>query len=415
MYARNLTARVIEALADRPVVVINGARQTGKTVLARDIVAAQRRASFLTLDDGATLALAAADPAGFIAAQDGPVLIDEVQRVPDLLLAIKASVDRDRTPGRFLLTGSTNVLLLPRLADSLAGRMEIETLWPLTQGEIAGTAEAFLPALFGDALPALAASKETSADLARRITRGGYPEPHAWSDARHNGWYDSYLTSVLQKDVRELADVDALSAFPRLLAAIGARTSSPANLSDLSRTLGIPWSTLSRYLTLLRATYLVIDLPAWSSGEVKRGVRASKLYLSDSGLLAHLLRANAERLTADRERLGPALESFVVSEVVRQAASASQRFALSHFAKHQTAEVDLVVEGPGGGVVGIEVKAAVGLGPHDFRGLRHLAEAAGDRFVRGLVLYTGAETVRVSAAPVELLAMPIDALWRLGA
>ncbi len=414
MYARNLTARVIEALADRPVVVVNGARQTGKTVLARDIIAAQRRASYLTLDDGATLSLATADPAGFIAAQDGPVVIDEIQRVPDLLLAIKASVDRDRTPGRFLLTGSTNVLLLPRLADSLAGRMEIETLWPLTQGEIGGTAEAFLPALFEHALPALTASEETNVDLVRRLTRGGYPEPHAWSDARRDGWYDSYLTSVLQKDVRELADVDALSAFPRLLAAIGARTSSPANLSDLSRTLGIPWSTLSRYLALLRATYLVIDLPAWSSGEVKRGVRASKLYLSDSGLLAHLLRTDAARLTADRERLGPALESFVVCEVVRQAASASQRFALSHFAKHQTAEVDLVVEGPGGGVVGIEVKAAAALGPHDFRGLRHLAEAAGDRFVRGVVLYSGAETVRVSAPPVELLAMPIDALWRLG-
>jgi len=414
MYPRNLTPRVMEALVDRPVVVIGGARQTGKTVLARDIVAPLHPATFLSLDDAATLALASADPAGFIGAQRGPVIIDEIQRVPDLLLAIKAAVDRERTPGRFLLTGSTNVLALPKLADSLAGRMEIETLWPLSQGEIGDVTAAFLSSLFADAVPALSPSSETRVSLADRMLRGGYPEQLDFNERRRGSWFDSYLTSILQKDVRDLADVEALSAFPRLLQAIGARTSSPANTSDLSRTLGIPWTTLRRYLALLEATFLVIDLPAWSSGEVRRGVRSSKLYLSDTGLLTHLLRLDAARLGSDPERFGPVLESFVVGEVFRQAAASPERWSLSHFAKHQTAEVDLVVEGPGGAIAGIEVKGATSLGPHDFKGLRHLASAAGERFVRGAVLYTGRETVRVSAPPVELIAMPIDALWRLG-
>lgn len=414
MYPRNLTPRVVEALADRPVVVINGARQTGKTVLARDIVAPHHPATFVSLDDGAMLSLAAADPVGFIAAQSGAVVIDEVQRVPELLLAIKNTVDRDRTPGRFLLTGSTNVLLLPRLADSLAGRMEIETLWPLSQGEIEENEEGFLPTIMSEGLPTLPPSIDGRPQLAKRMVRGGYPEPLGFSEARRDDWFGSYLTSILQKDVRDLADVDALFSFPRLLQAIGARTSSPANVSDLSRTLGIPWTSLNRYLALLKATFLVIDLPTWSAGEVRRGVRTSKLYLSDSGLLAHLLRLDSARLVAEPERFGQVLESFAVCEVVRQAAGRPERYSLSHYGKHQTAEVDIVVEGPGGAIAGIEIKASAILGPHDFKGLRYLAEAAGERFVRGVVLYGGDETVRVSAPPVELLAMPVDALWRLG-
>jgi predicted AAA+ superfamily ATPase len=413
-YNRNLMPRVMEALSDRPVVVINGARQTGKTVLARDIIAPQHPAAFISLDDGATLSLAAADPVGFIAAQHGAVVIDEIQRVPELLLAIEHAVDRDRTPGRFLLTGSTNVLLLPKLADSLAGRMEIETLWPLSQGELDGIEEGFLPAVLSEVLPALAPSAESRPQIARRMVRGGYPEPHGFSEARRNDWFGSYLTSILQ-EVRDLADVDVLSSFPRLLQAIGARTSSLANVSDLSRTLGIPWTTLNRYLALLEATYLVIDLPTWSAGDVKRGVRTSKLYLSDSGLLVHLLRLDSVRLVSDPGRFGQVLESFAVCEVVRQASTRPERYSLSHYGKHQTAEVDIVVEGPRGAIAGIEIKAATSLGPHDFKGLRYLAEAAGERFVRGVVLYGGSEIVRVSAPPVELFAMPVDALWRLGA
>jgi len=412
MYARSLTSRVLEALSDRPVVVVNGARQTGKTFLARDIIAPRHPAAFLSLDDGATLALAAADPGGFIAAQQGAVVIDEVQRVPELLLAIKAAVDIDRTPGRFLLSGSANVLQLPRLADSLAGRMEIETLWPLSQGEIDGVAEDFIPSLLSETSPPLTPGVETRDGLASRMLRGGYPEPLGFDASRRDAWFGSYLTSILQKDVRDLSDVDALSAFPRVLQAIGARTTSPANVSDLSRTLGIAWTTLNRYLALLRATFLVIDLPTWSGGDVKRGVRSSKLYITDTGLLAHLLRIDAPRLAADPQRFGQLLESFVVCELVRQASALPERFTLSHFAKHQTAEVDVVAEGPGGSIVGIEVKSAVSLGPHDFKGLRHLAAAAGERFVRGVVLYTGKQTVRVSAPPVELLAMPVERLWR---
>ncbi len=277
-----------------------------------------------------------------------------------------------------------------------------------------GIEEGFLPAILSEVLPALAPSAEGRPQLAKRMTLGGYPEPHGFSEARRGDWFGSYLTSILQKDVRELADVEALSSFPRLLQAIAARTSSPANLSDLSRTLGIPWTTLQRYVALLKATFLVVELPAWAAGEAKRGVRASKLYVCDSGLLAHLLRVDSARLLSDPERFGKVLESFVVCEVVRQAATRPERYSLSHYGKHQTAEVDIVVEGPRGTIAGIEIKAATSLGPHDFKGLRYLADAAGKRFVRGVVLYGGTEIIRASAPPVELLAMPIDALWRLG-
>jgi predicted AAA+ superfamily ATPase len=408
MLARHAAAPLRNALADRPVVLLHGARQTGKTTLVR-AVAEESGARYVTLDDLTVLAAARADPAGFLAGFAQPLVLDEVQRAPELLLAIKAAVDRRRTPGRFLLTGSANVLLLPRVAESLAGRMEIVNLWPLSQGEIEGAAEGFLAAAFGDALPVLG-RRSASVPLTDRVLRGGYPEVLGIeSAARRRAWFDAYVTSILQRDVRDLARIEGLTELPRLLALLAARPMAQLNYADLSRSAGLPQSTLKRYFALLETVFLVKLLPPWHTNIGKRLVKTPKVLLTDSGLAAHLMGIDGARLAHDRGLLGGLLESFVAIELAKQAAWSEDPPAMYHFRTHEGDEVDLVLERRGGAVVGIEVKSAATVTAADFKGLRALAEAAGRRFRRGIVLYTGTEVVPFGAG---LFALPVEALWR---
>lgn len=415
MLGRHLVGPLTSALRDRPVVLLGGARQTGKTTLARQLAAGPRRMRYLTFDDGAVLAAAHSDPAGFVAELDGPVVLDEVQRVPELFVAIKAAVDRSRKPGRFLLTGSANVLLLPRLSESLAGRMELQTLRGLSQGEFEGAREGFIDAVFARTLSDLAPSRQAQPvrDLARRVVRGGYPEPALKrSPARRAAWFRDYVTTILQRDVRELANIEGLTALPHLLAILAARTAGLLNLADISRLSGLTQTTLKRYFVLLEATFLVELLPAWHVHVEKRLVKSPKLFVADSGLAAHLVDLDAAHLLRDRTRLGPLLETFVVGELHKQAAWSRTRVRLHHFRTQAGQEVDVVLEDARGRVVGVEVKAAASLSSSDFNGLRALREAAGERFVRGVVLYGGTEAVPFGR---DLHALPVEALWRLGA
>lgn len=408
MLSRHAAALVRTALADRPVVLLHGARQTGKTTLVR-AAAEEVGARYVTLDDLTMLAAARGDPAGFLAGFTQPLALDEVQRAPEVLLAIKAAVDRKRTPGRFLLTGSANVLLLPRLAESLAGRMEIANLWPLSQGEIEGSVEGFIDAAFGDAPPALVRSS-SSAPLADRVLRGGYPEALPITSAgRRRAWFDAYLTTILQRDVRDLARIEGLTELPRLLSLLAARPMTQLNYADLSRGTGMPQSTLKRYFALLETVFLVRLLPPWYANIGKRLVKTPKVLLTDTGLAAHLMGVDEARLAQDRSLLGGLLESFVAMELVKQAGWNEDPPALYHFRTHEGDEVDLVLERRGGAVVGIEVKSAATVTAADFKGLRSLAAAAGRRFRRGIVLYTGAEIVPFGTG---LFALPVEALWR---
>ncbi len=411
MIRRHLEPSLLAALGDTPVVLLHGARQTGKTTLARWVSGKSRSWRYLTFDDAAVLASAQADPAGFVAALEGPVVLDEVQRALPLFLSIKASVDRDRRPGRFLLTGSAQVLLLPKLSESLAGRMQVLTLWPFSQGEIEGAVEGFLDAMFARALPAMAAKAETRSDLIARALRGGFPEAHDRPADRRGEWLGSYLTTILQRDVRDLARIEGLADMPRLLALLAGRATGTLNAADLSRTLTVPLSTLKRYLALLEATFLVRLLPAWSANASVRLAKAPKLILTDTGLLAYLTGAGEERLALDPGAAGPLLENFIAMELVKQSAWSRSRPALFHFRTSTGREVDLVAEHPDGRVVGIEVKAAATVGASDFRGLEALREVAGKRFHRGIVLYTGAEALPFGPG---LYALPLGALWRLG-
>ena len=311
-----------------------------------------------------------------------------------------------------MLTGSANILLLPRVSESLAGRMEILTLWPLSQGEMAGKREGFIDAIFADRLPKLAPSNESRSGLIARIVRGGFPEVVAREDEqRRAAWFGSYLTTVLQRDVRDLANIEGLTAMPRLMSLLAARAATLLNNSELSRTSGIANMTLKRYLTLLETTFLIQLQPPWSGNLSKRLVKSPKVLLSDTGLACHLLGLDQRRLEADTVLLGPLLENFVAMELRKQLGWSRVRASMHHFRTQTGQEVDIVLEDPAGRCVGIEVKASATVEASDFKGLRLLAEELGPKFVRGVVLYAGSETV---AFGEKLHAMPVDTLWRTG-
>jgi predicted AAA+ superfamily ATPase len=410
MLQRNITPNILAALSDTPVVLVHGARQTGKTTLVREIAKAEHPADYITFDDPAVRATAQTDPQGFVDSLDGPVVIDEVQRVPELALAIKASVDRNRKPGRFLLTGSANVLLVPRLSDSLAGRMEIQTLWPLSQGEIEGVRESFIDRLFAAKPLKHATFRKKGLPLVDRVVRGGFPElMQRHDEERWRTWFSSYLDTILQRDVRELANIEGLTALPNLLALLAARPGGLLNYADIARGVQMPQTTLKRYLALLQMTFLVQLLPPWFSNLGLRLVKSPKMYLCDTGLLVYLLKSDRARLAADPAAFGPVLENFIVAELRKDATWSRTHPHMFHYRTHTGAEVDVVLEG-GGRIVGIEVKSSATITADDFKGLRHLAETTGDRFHRGVLLYGGTELLPFGPG---MYAIPIPAVWQV--
>lgn len=404
MLRRHIEEPLRAGLADTPAVLLTGARQVGKSTLAESVVPPDR---YVTLDDATALAAAQADPTAFIGRfGDQTVVIDEVQRVPELLLAIKASVDRRRRPGRFLLTGSTNVRFLPRVADSLVGRMEILTLWPLSQGEIMERRESFIDAVRKGRLPGDPSAVSVE-DLAGRIVGGGYPGVYAWPERRRAVWLRSYLTGVLERDVREMTTVEAIAALPRLVTLLATRVATLVNLADVSRTSGIPHTTLQRYLAVLDRIFLIHQVPGWGTKLGARVLKAPKLVFADTGLATALLHLTAERLP--REPIsGPVLENFVIMELVKQASWHEEPPTLYHFRTPKGIEVDVVVELEGGDVIGVEVTRSQTVTAQDFRGLHELAKVAGRRFRAGLILHLGR---RVMPFGKNLYAVPMAALW----
>lgn len=395
---------------DTPVLVIIGARQTGKTTLVKGLRGPTFRAEYVTFDDATVRAAAQADPAGFLAGYSGPLVLDEVQYVPELFPQIKLRVDADRRPGRYVLTGSANVLLLPKISESLAGRSEHFTLWPLSQGELAGRREGFIDALFSDRLRAVHEKTDIRRDVIRRALRGGYPEIMVRSRAdRRSAWFRSYTTAILQRDVRELTQISQPQDVTRLLAMLAARVGSPLNVLDVSRSLSLPHMTARRYLTVLERLFFIHQTLGWSGGLNARVTQHPKAYLPDPGLLGHLIGVDATRFDKDPTLAGALIENFVVGELERQRGWNTTTVTPYHF-RTTTNEVDSVLERPDGMLVGVEVKAASSVGPDDFSGLRVLAARAGSKFHRGVVLYTGSRTVPFGR---NLHAIPISALWRL--
>jgi predicted AAA+ superfamily ATPase len=406
-FDRPLAASLRAALKDTPVVCLLGPRQSGKSTLARTL---EPRYTYVSFDDAATLAFGQSDPAGFVAALPDPVILDEVQRVPELLRTIKLAVDQDRRPGRFVLTGSANLLLLPKLGDSLAGRMEVIQLHPLTAAERARVPGRLLADLIhGRLKPRVSESKtENSLALAERVVTGGFPEAVARSGARARTWHREYLRTLIERDVQDVARVRDASAVGRLLEMLALRSAELLNVSSLGNDLDLRRETVEHYIAICERLYLVRRLLPWHRSAAKRLVKTPKVHLVDSGLAATLNALTAQEWNTRRDRFGKLLESFVVEQFVAQAGWTDPDLRFWHYRDKDQVEVDLVIT-RGRETWGVEIKAAATATPADGRGLRRLAEQCGGDYRGGVLLYAGASTFRLDEA--GNLAAPLARLW----
>jgi predicted AAA+ superfamily ATPase len=408
LFPRHARPLVLEALTDTRVVLVMGARQVGKSTLTRAIATEDHPARILTLDDKTTRDSAIADPTAFIAGIDGPVLIDEVQRSPDLLFAIKESVDRDPSPGRFLLTGSANVLTAPKVYEALTGRIEIVRLWPLSQAEIAESGANFVDALFAARPPQISGAPIGRDAFVERVAQGGYPEARLRSGSRRERWFENYLTTTFERDLREIADVQKLEELSRLLRLLATQTANLFVSVNLAGRLRISDKTVESYTRLLETIFLVKRLPAWRPGLGAREIHAPKTYLVDTGLLAHLLGANEQRIRTDEQITGKMFENFVAIEIVKHSEWAQTRTRQYHYRDGRD-ELDLVLENRSGELVAIEVKAAATINERDYRTLSKLRDRRQERFLAGAVVYTGEQTIPLSE---RIWAIPVSSLWR---
>ncbi|HET8662005.1 MAG TPA: ATP-binding protein [Micromonosporaceae bacterium] len=408
---RRAQALVSEALADTRVVLVNGARQSGKSTLTR-LAAIDRPGPVIRLlDDPATLKAAQDDPTGFVE-HDALMVIDEIQVVPELLRPIKVRVDLDSTPGRFLLTGSCRILALRTLPDALPGRMEIIELWPFSQGEMHGGPDQFI-----DAALRWGPAVNRSSDLRRRdyldrMVIGGFPEAVRRAPRRRSAFFSSYLTTLVERDVLELSEITRHSDLLKLLALLAGRAGHLMAPGTLVGQSGIPRTTLVRYLELLSSVFLIKAVPAWSSNLTRRAIGAPKLAFVDTGVACHLIGQDATRLGEPGGAAGPMMENFVVMELARQLTWSQERGTLYHYRTKDGTEVDAVIETSDGRVIAVEVKAGATVRTEDLTGLRHLANMLGERFVAGFVLYTGQQTLPFGE---KIRAVPLDALWCLRA
>ncbi|WP_171182228.1 ATP-binding protein [Ruegeria sp. HKCCD8929] len=405
MYPRFAKTRIEEALSDTRVVLISGPRQSGKTTLATDI--ASDKVPFLTLDDATVLQSAIDDPVGFIRGLDRAV-IDEIQRAPDLLLAIKKAVDDDRRAGRFLLTGSANLMTIPKVADSLAGRMEIVRLLPLSQTEILETKSSFIDRAF-DAKNPVVDKLIIGDDLVETVLSGGYPEAlgrKRWR--RKQDWYRDYIDAIVQRDVRDVAQIEQLAIMPRLLAVLAEYSGQLVNYSGIGAAISLNHVTTQKYVRVFESLFLVHSLQPWFTNRLKRLTKSPKLHFLDAGLLAAMRSVTPDTVRKEKTPFGSILETFVFSELRKTATWSEQRCTFSHFRDKDRNEVDIVLENSRGEIVGIEVKSSATVTSSDFSGMRKLAEACGDKFVQGLVLYDHDQVVPFAD---NMFAAPISCMW----
>jgi predicted AAA+ superfamily ATPase len=405
---RRAESLVHEALEDTRVVLVNGARQAGKSTLTR--LATERQPTVVRLlDDPATLRAAKDDPTGFVE-HDSLMVIDEIQLVPELLQPIKVSVDLDPTPGRYLLTGSSRILAMRTLPDALPGRMEVIELWPFSQGEILGGPDRFVDAAFRHGPRIDHSSELRRRDYLERLVVGGFPEATRRTPRRRTAFFDSYLSTLIERDVLELASIERRGDLLKLIALLAGRAGGLLEPAALATQSGIPRTTLVRYLELLASVFLIKSIPAWSSGQTRRAVGTPKLAFVDTGIASHLIGQDPIRLGEPGGAAGSMMENFVVMELARQLTWSEERGRLYHYRTKDKQEVDAVIETPDGRVIGVEVKAGATVRTEDLAGLRNLANHLGDRFVAGYVLYTGQQTLPFGE---KIKALPVDALWRL--
>lgn len=399
--------RLEDALGYSPVTLIHGPRQCGKTTLARK-VGEPLGYAYVNFDDPLRLEQARADPVGFVAELPERVVLDEVQRAPFLFSVLKMAVDERRTAGRFILSGSSNILLAPKLSDTLAGRMVMLRLHPLAQCELEGSRPTFFEALFTCDFRFQMARKPKRY-VSERVVAGGYPPalvaPTQWQRAE---WCRNYVDAVMMREVRELSRIRALDEMPKLLSLMADQTAQVLNVSRLASVLRLSRPTTLDYLGLLERIFLVKRLPPWFNSMAPRQTKAPKIHVADTGLACVLLGENSATLSDNRPRFGHLLETFVLNELRRLASWEKANYSFFHYRDRDQAEVDIVVEREGGQVAGVEVKAAAMVGDRDFRGLRKLRDLAGRKFAAGVILYGGHLSIRFDD---RLYAVPLRALW----
>ena len=409
MLKRNIEAELKAFLKIMPVVLITGARQTGKTTLAKHL-AKKRGFAFYSFDDALTLANAKRDPSGWLESIPKPVVIDEVQRVPEIFLSIKKDVDENKKPGRYLITGSANPFLIPRLGDSLAGRIGILNMFPFSYGEILEKRENFLTTVFETKIAPQNLPKVSHAKLYEILLWGGFPPVQDFNTIEDlNRWIRSYLQTIMERDVRDLANIEGLREFPNLFRLLASRSGTLLNVSQLSRSLGMVHVTLKRYLRLLEALYFVYLLPSWHSNQGKRLTKSPKVYLCDTAILTTVLGIDSDNLEGDPTFTGQVLESFVFSELLKQKSWSTTPFELYHF-RDRDVEVDFVLEKSDGGLVGIEVKSTNIIHNGDLKGLYHLKTLAKSSFSKGIILHFGTQIQQLDD---DIWAFPIQSLWEL--
>jgi predicted AAA+ superfamily ATPase len=406
---RHARSIIEAALADTHVVLLLGARQVGKSTLATEIASNVGALGPITLDDATTRAAADADPTGFVASLPRPVVLDEVQRSEPLLLAIKEAVDRDPAPGQFLLTGSANILTAPKIHEALTGRTEIVRLWPFSQSELERSRANLVDALFERRIPSLRGAAVGREAFVERAVRGGYPEAYGRAQRRRERWFESYVESVVTRDIRDLTDIRRLEAIPGLLRLIAAQAANLFKAEAMGNDLRLSTKTVQSYTEILETVFLVRRTKAWRPSIGAREVTTPKVYLVDSGLLAYLLGADTRRADRDDQVSGRLFENFVAMEVVRLVDWAQTSAMQYHYRDRSTGdEIDVVLESRSGDLVCLECKAAATVRPHDYRAMTKLRDARGEHFVNGVVVYTGAETRPLSE---RIWAIPVSALW----
>lgn len=397
--------RLEKALESSRVTWIGGPRQAGKSTLAMSV--ASKDMPFVSLDDQAPRNFAQSDPVGFLQYY-GRAIIDEVQIAPDLIHAIKVEVDRDPRWGRYLLTGSANLLTIPRVSESLAGRMSLQPLLPLSQSEVRGGAGTFLDTVFGGE-KIVSDDMVQAPELAEIVLSGGFPDALRREERKTRQiWYDGYIGTILQRDLTDIAQIERPLQMRRLLLALAHYSGKIISFSKIGNLLGMNHVTTKKYMGLLEDLYMFQTVPSWLTNRLKRLTKAPKLYFLDSGLLAHLLKVHPETVLLDRSALGPIAETFVYAELTKQATWSEGTYEFMHMRNREGMEVDIVVEDHAGRVVGIEVKATANVTPRDFAGLHTLEAACGDRFLQGIILCGAQQPISHGK---KMMIMPMSFLW----
>jgi predicted AAA+ superfamily ATPase len=406
-YPRLIRPLIVEALNDTRIVFVAGARQVGKTTLTAEIIADEHPMESFSLDDKATRETAIADPTGFVADIQGPAFIDEIHRAPDLLLALKQAVDADTTPGRFLITGSANVLASKRVKDALPGRIDRVQMWPLAQSEINGGQLNFVDELFAGRVPRVTGAVVGHRAFSTLVAEGGYPEARLRaSGRRRTRWFENYIDSTLDRDLRELADARRIDDVGRLLRLLATQSANLLNYRSVAQRLEMDPKTVKAYVVLLEQMFLVQRLPAWRPGLGARESSTPKIYVCDSGLLVHLLGADERRVEDDDQVTGKVCETFVAGELLKHATWADEVVRLHHYQRDRE-DVDLVLENRRGDIAAVEVKARATITPKDWRWIAKLRDARGEQFRAGAIVYSGAQTLPLGD---RLWAVPFAAL-----